>query len=199
MVFGQIKIMKLLTNDNTTIVNFVKEVKNLPVYKNWKKHHQDVVFRKIGDVVLLIKKENLSEENNQLRTICWCSTKDLERSVGKFEKKMEAWFEPVWNFQGTGLSVSPSDQAKYVKPLPKQNGFVKMVDAVYIPDGYYWGYDYYLVSLTGKEICQGDISTKRWDKRKEIKNVPLIKISGRYYLRINGDLVEGDQGVFVKE
>jgi len=197
VVFGQIKVMKLFTNDNTTSVKFIKEIKNLPVYKNWMKDHQDVVLRVIEDTLLLIKKENLSGENPHLRAIVCCSTKELERSVGKFERKMQDWFEPVWNFKGMGVTVSPSNEKKYVKP--KSNGFVKMVDAVYIPDGYYWGYDYYLVSLSGAEICQNDISEKRWDKRREIKNVPLIKIGGRFYLRIKGHLVEGDQGVFVKE
>jgi hypothetical protein len=179
------------------ITEFVKAIKKLPVYKNWKKQHQNVIFHKIGDVLLLIRKENLMEENNHLRAICWSLTSELERSVGKFEKRMESFFEPVWNYQGTGVSVSPSNQKPYIKT--KSNGFVKMVNATYIPDGYYWGYDYYVLSLSGKKIRQGDIADKRWDKRRQIKNVPLISIRGKYYLRIGGDLVDGGQGVFVKE
>ena len=187
--------MKLLTNDNTTIVKFIKEVKNLLVYKNWMMKHQDVVIRKIENRILLIKKENLVGENPHLRAIIWCSTKELERSVGIFENKMKAFFEPVWNFQGMGVSVSPANQIPYIKP--KTNGFIKMVNATYIPDGHYWGYDYYFVSLSGAEMCQGDISEKRWDKRKEIQNVPLISIRGKYYLRIKNHLVEGGEGVIV--
>ena len=178
-------------------IQFIKKVKNLPVYKEWKKRHQDVVFHKIGDVLLLIKKENLVSENPHLSTICWCLLTELERSVGMFERKMQAFFEPIWNFQGTGLSVSPANIKPYIKP--KTNGFVGMVSATYIPDGYYYGYDYYFVSLSGKKMSQGDIADKKWNKRRQIKNVPLISIRGKYYLRINGHLVEGDQGVFVKE
>ena len=180
-------------------IQFIRKIKNLPVYKEWKKRHQHIVFHKVDNLIMLVRKEDLMGENTPLSTICWCSTKELERSVSKFEKKLASFFEPVWNFQGMGISVSPANQKKYVKPLPKQNGFVGMVNATYIPDGYYWGYDYYIVSLSGAKIRQGDISDKRWDKRKKIGNVPLISIGGRFYLRINGDLVEGDQGVFVRE
>ena len=181
MVFGQIKIMKLLTNDNTTIVNFVKEIKNLPVYKSWMKNHQDVVLRVIENRILLIKKENLVGENTHLRAIIWCFTSESSNSVFKFEKKMQT------------LREFPS---KSPKP-PKTNGFVGLVNAVYVPDGHYWGYDYYLTSLSGAEIRQGDISKKRWDRKKEVKNVPLIEIRGKHYLRIKGHLVESGEGVIV--
>jgi hypothetical protein len=189
--------MKLFTNNNNTSVKFIKEVKNLPVYKDWKKSNQDVVFKVVENRILLIKKENLVGENPHLRAICWCFNTELSRSVGMFEKRMKGWFEPTRNYLGEVLWESPANQV--MAPKTKQNGFVKMVDATYIPDGYYWGYDYYLVSLSGKEFFQGDIADKRWDKRRQIKNVPLISIRGKYYLRINGDLVEGGEGVIVKE
>jgi hypothetical protein len=180
---------------STTSVKFIKEVKNLPVYKNWKKENQDVVFKVVEGKLLLIKKENLVGENPHLRAICWCFNTELSRSVSMFEKRMKSWFEPTRNFLGEILWESPANQVQPIRP--QTNGFVKLVDATYIPDGYYWGYDYYLLSLSGAEICQGDISSQRWAKRKEVKNVPLIEIRGKFYLRVNGDLVEGGEGVIV--